>query len=53
MDEKDTLLKKAEDEIREAAKAVEDFADKVTAPEEPVVIVPAEDVPKPPAGKDG
>jgi hypothetical protein len=55
MDDKDSLLKKAEDEIKEAAKAVEDFADKVAAPEEPVIIIPAEDAPppNPPARKDG
>jgi hypothetical protein len=55
MEDKDGLLKKMEDTIKDAAKAVEDFADKVAAPEEPVVIVPDDDVPpaKPatPSGK--
>ncbi len=51
MDDKDSILKKVEDKIKDAAKAVEDFADKVAAPEEPVVIVPDGDAPpaKPPA----
>ena len=55
MDDKDSILKKIETGIEDAARAVEDFADKVAAPEEPAVIVPAEDVPPPnlPAGKDG
>jgi len=55
MDDKDSILKKAEDKIRDAAKAVEDFADKVAAPEEPLVILPNDDAPpaKPaaPSGK--
>lgn len=55
MEDKDGLLKKMEDTIKGAAKAVEDFADKVAAPEEPVVIVPDDAAPpaKPatPSGK--
>lgn len=55
VDDKDGLLKKMEDTIKDAAKAVEDFADKVAAPQEPVVIVPDDDAPpaKPakPSGK--
>jgi hypothetical protein len=55
MDDKDAILKKVEDTIKNAAKAVEEFADKVAAPEEPVVIVPDDDAPpaKPaaPSGK--
>jgi hypothetical protein len=55
MDDKDSLLKKAEDEIKKAEKAVEDFADKVAAPEEPIVIVPTKDAPPPNSatGKNG
>ncbi len=57
MDDKKAVLKNVEDKIKDAAKAVEDFADKVAAPQEPVVILPDEDAPppKPPAGgkKDG
>jgi hypothetical protein len=45
MDDKGSILKKAEDKIRDAAKAVEDFADKVAAPEEPLVILPNDDAP--------
>lgn len=45
MDDKDSILKKAEDKIKDAAKAVEDFADKVAAPEEPLVILPNDDTP--------
>jgi hypothetical protein len=54
MDDKDSILKKAEDKIKDAAKAVEDFADEVAAPEEPVVIVPDDDTPptKSPAPSD-
>jgi hypothetical protein len=53
MDDKDSIVKKVEDRIKDAAKAVEDFADEVAAPEEPVVIVPDKDTPpgSPPAGK--
>jgi hypothetical protein len=55
MNDKDSVLKKAEDGIKGAAKAVEDFADKVAAPEEPVVIIPDPDAPPPklPVGKGG
>jgi hypothetical protein len=49
MNDKDGILKKIEDEIKGAAKAVEDFADKVAAPEEPVVIIPDGDDAPPPA----
>jgi hypothetical protein len=53
MDDKDSILKKVETGIKDAAKAVEDFADKVAAPEEPVVIIPEETaLPKPPAKSD-
>jgi len=52
MDEKDEILKKIEDSIKGAAKAVEDFADKVAAPEEPVVIIPADDAPPPKSPTD-
>ena len=53
MADKEETLKKIEDEIKGMAKAVEDFADKVAAPQEPVVIIPDPDVPppKPPADK--
>lgn len=43
MNDKDSILKKSEDRIKEAVKAVEEFADKVAAPQEPVVIVPDDD----------
>ena len=43
MDDKGMGLKKAEVSIKDAAKAVEDFADKVAAPQEPVVLVPEQD----------
>lgn len=50
MDDAEPILKKVEDGIKDAAKAVEDFADKVAAPEEPVVLVPdREAADKPPA----
>ncbi len=50
MDDKDSILKKTETRIEDAAKAVEDFAYEVAAPEEPVVIIPEGAVPsKPPA----
>jgi hypothetical protein len=50
MEDKESVLKNVEDKIKDAAKAVEDFADKVAAPQEPVVILP-DDTPtsKPPA----
>jgi len=37
------LSNKPEDKIKAAAKAVEDFADEVAAPEAPVVLVPEQD----------
>jgi hypothetical protein len=53
MDDKDSILKKVETGIKDAAKAVEDFADEVAAPEKPVVIIPEGSVPpKPPAKSD-
>ena len=53
MDDKDSILKKVEDGIKDAAKAVEDFADEVAAPQEPVVIIPDKDTSpgSPAAGK--
>ncbi len=51
MDDKESLLKKVEGKIKGAAKAVEDFADEVSAPEEPVVLIPNEDAPARPSGK--
>ena len=36
MDDKESILKKVETGIKDAARAVEDFADEVAAPEEPV-----------------
>jgi hypothetical protein len=57
MDDKESALEKVEEKIKDAAKAVEDFADKVAAPQEPVIILPDQDAPppKPAAGgkKDG
>jgi hypothetical protein len=51
MDDKDSVIKKIEDGITDAAKSVEDFVDEVSAPQAPVVIVPAEDSPAdPPKG---
>ena len=40
MDDAESVLKKVEDKIKDAAKAVEDFADEVAAPETPVVVIP-------------
>lgn len=53
MDDKESILKKVGDRIKDAAKAVEDFADEVAAPQEPVVIIPDEEPSSgaPPAGK--
>jgi hypothetical protein len=51
MDDKDSILKKVETGIKDAAKAVENFADEVAAPEEPVVIIPEEAVPPKPRPK--
>jgi len=52
MSDKDEIVKKIEEGIKGAAKAVEDFADKVAAPEEPVVIIPDEDAPPPKSKTD-
>jgi hypothetical protein len=46
MDDKESILKKVEDGIKGAAKAVEDFADEVAAPQEPVVLIPEQDAAK-------
>ncbi len=55
MDDKDSVIKKIEDGITDAAKSVEDFVDEVSAPQAPVVIVPAEDSKRadPPKGGSG
>lgn len=45
MGNKDSALQKVEDAFKNAAKAVEDFADKVAAPQEPVLIAPDDDTP--------
>ena len=47
MGDKEPVLKKLEDRIKDAAKAVENFADEVAAPQEPVVFVPQQDAPSP------
>jgi hypothetical protein len=47
MSDEKPVLKQVEDKIRDAAKAVEDFADKVAAPEEPVVLIPENGAPPP------
>ena len=47
MGDKDEVLKKVGDEIKGVAKAIEDFADKVTADQEPVVIIPTDQAPPP------
>ena len=47
------FLKKVEDKIKGAAKAVEDFADEVAAPEVPPVFVTDEDTPAPKPAMDG
>jgi hypothetical protein len=53
MDDKDSILKKVETGLKDAAKAVEDFANEVAAPEEPVVIIPdGAAPPKTPAKSD-
>jgi len=49
MGEKDEILKKIEDSIKGA---VGDFADKVAAPEEPIVIIPDDDAPAPKSPTD-
>lgn len=45
MDDKESVLKKVEDKIKDAAKAVEDFANEVAAPEVPPVLIPDPDRP--------
>jgi hypothetical protein len=45
MSDAESVLKKAEDKIKDAAKAVEDFADEIAAPEKPVVVIPDPDAP--------
>jgi hypothetical protein len=47
MPDKKSILETIEDKVKDAAQAVEDFADKVAAPEEPVVLIPDEDAPPP------
>jgi hypothetical protein len=57
MDDKESILKKVEDGIKGAAKAVENFADEVAAPQAPVVLIPDEDTAttkiNPAGSKDG
>jgi hypothetical protein len=53
LDDKDSVLKKVETGIKDAARAVEDFADEVAAPEEPVVIIPDGTAPPKPPAKSG
>ena len=53
MDDKESLLKKVEDTIKDAAKAVEKFADEVAAPQEPVVLIPDDDAPTPKPSSGG
>jgi hypothetical protein len=55
MPDDDSIIKKLEDGIKQTVRAVEDFADKVAAPQDPVVIVPDDDAPgtRPPLGKGG
>jgi hypothetical protein len=56
MDDKESIVKTVGNAIRDAAKAVENFADEVAAPQDPVVIIPDEGAsPESPAaaGKDG
>jgi hypothetical protein len=45
MSDAESVLKKAEDKIKDAAKAVADFADEVAAPETPLVVIPDPDAP--------
>jgi hypothetical protein len=47
MTDNKTTLETIEDKIKSAAQAVEDFADKVAAPEEPVVLIPDTNAPPP------
>jgi hypothetical protein len=53
MDDKESLLKQTEEKLKDAAKAVQDFADEVAAPEVPPVLIPDPDppLPKPAASK--
>lgn len=53
MDDKESLLKQTEEKIKDAAKAVQDFADEVAAPEVPPVLIPDSNppLPEPAAGK--
>lgn len=53
MVDKESLLKRVEDKIKGAAKAVEDFADEIATPEVPPVLVPDPDArrPNPSIGK--
>jgi hypothetical protein len=53
MDDKESLLKQTEEKIKDAAKAVQDFADEVAAPEVPPVLIPDSNppLPDPAAGK--
>jgi hypothetical protein len=53
MDDKKSLFKKLEDEIKGAAKAVENFGDEVAAPQAPVVVIPNDDAPAPPPSPGG
>jgi hypothetical protein len=47
MSDKDSIIKKIEKEVVDVAKKIEDFADKVAAPEEPLVILPNDENDKP------
>jgi hypothetical protein len=47
MADKKSILETVEDKVKDAAQAVEDFADRVAAPEKPVVLIPDEDAPPP------
>jgi hypothetical protein len=47
MSDKKTVLETIEDKVKDAALAVEDFADKVAAPQAPVELIPDEDAPPP------
>jgi hypothetical protein len=53
MSDLESVLKKAEDKIKDAAKAVEDFADEIAAPEKPVVVIPDPDAPASSDNKKG
>jgi hypothetical protein len=47
------FVKKVEEKIKGAAKAVEDFADEVAAPEVPPVLIPNPDTPTTKPANDG